>query len=85
MFSCNLNVGLWSLRELCARLSPLLLCRDARLQGGLGLRFGGACGPEPVRPAGTLPGRRIGIGFKTSPQAVDWPTLDAVSLWQARA
>jgi alkanesulfonate monooxygenase SsuD/methylene tetrahydromethanopterin reductase-like flavin-dependent oxidoreductase (luciferase family) len=37
--------------------------------------------PEPVRPAGTLPGRRIGIGFKTSPQAVDWPTLDAT--WAA--
>ena len=32
---------------------------------------------EPVRPAGALPGHRIGIGFKTSPQDVDWPTLDA--------
>jgi len=32
---------------------------------------------EPVRPAGTLPGHRIGIGFKTSPQDVDWQTLDA--------
>jgi len=36
---------------------------------------------QPIRPAGTLPGHRVGIGFKTSPQDVDWPTLDAT--WAA--
>lgn len=25
---------------------------------------------------GARPGRRVGVGFKTSPQVVDWPTLD---------